>query len=505
MPCASGERVSPESSRDTSKAMGMNLPNWSEFTLESGILREPASDGSRIVVWMPGAREGTFQYWERIGSVARAEVTADQGLCATAAISIPARQRLKGFLGQFLGRLREAKGSRGFVLPNGAAAEQCGERASDLMLVWAQDESAPLDEARLRARWPEGRRFRKLGPNLFLVDGLSAPKAGGESAPDPPLPAPDISPRRHAEELLAAARRGGDRTREAAAMTDLGIILLSEGDPRGAIAVFEQALALNQQLGDRAWESDILGNLGLALLHIQQPLRARQHFEHELAYARSTGDRFAEKVALERLGLAEASLGDPARALASFEHALAMARELGDRQQEANLLWLQGIQLAELNQREPAIAKAQEAVALFGKLGKPQAGWYGAYLQKYRMGLSETWPALSAPGPGAGAHSGPQAYLGGSLVASAVASQSGPAQSATGPGLLRMALSATKAMAQFAGSGFKTSPPEVQRQRLKVCSTCEHHTGLRCKICGCFTGAKSRMLHEACPIGKWPA
>ena len=68
-----------------------------------------------------------------------------------------------------------------------------------------------------------------------------------------------------------------------------------------------------------------------------------------------------------------------------------------------------------------------------------------------------------------------------------------------------MALSATKAMAQFAGSGFKTTPPEVQRQRLQTCATCEHHTGMRCKICGCFTAAKSRLLQESCPIGKWPA
>jgi hypothetical protein len=30
-------------------------------------------------------------------------------------------------------------------------------------------------------------------------------------------------------------------------------------------------------------------------------------------------------------------------------------------------------------------------------------------------------------------------------------------------------------------------------------------SGLRCKICGCFTAAKSKFLQESCPIGKWPA
>ena len=95
------------------------------------------------------------------------------------------------------------------------------------------------------------------------------------------------------------------------------------------------------------------------------------------------------------------------------------------------------------------------------------------------------------------------------MVASVMAGQSNaesPSTKATaGPGLLRMAMSATKAMAGFAGSGFKTAPAETQRQRLQTCAVCEHHTGVRCKICGCFTNVKSRMLHENCPIGKWPA
>ncbi len=261
-----------------------------------------------------------------------------------------------------------------------------------------------------------------------------------------------------------------------------------------------------RQLGDAARESDIMGNLGMATLYVQQPQRARQLFEHELAHARATGDVLAEKVAMERMGLAASAMGDSHRAVDWFEKALEVARRVGDQHQEANLLWLEGIQLAELDQRDAAIARAQEAIALYTKLGKPQASWYGAYLQKYRMGLFDNEPAPAALGVSAG----PEAFLGGSLVAGVMA---GPApgqaranpKGTTGPGLLRMALSATRSMAQFAGSGFKTTPPDVQRRRLETCATCEHHTGMRCKICGCFTAAKSRLLHESCPIGKWPA
>jgi Tfp pilus assembly protein PilF len=413
-------------------------------------------------------------------------------------------------VGKLLERLHQAGSSRAFILPGGGAAEQCGERDSDVLLVWPEDQNGVLDDERVKLRWPESRGHERLGPKLFLVRLPAQPKPE-EPAIEPTLPAPDVTPRQHAEELVAAARDSGDRAREAAALTDLGIIVLSEGDPRGAITLLDQALALARQLGDRVKEHDILGNLGMAILHVNQPLRARELFERELSEARSTGDRLAEKMTLERLGLAQASLGDPARALALFEQALLLTRQVGDRQQEANLLWLQAIQHAELGQREPAIARGQEAVTLFGKLGKPHASWYGAYLQKYRMGLFDTWPALAATGVSAGPEAGPEAYLGGSLVASVVAGQAGgaaapqPGTSTTGPGLLRMALSATKAMAQFASSGFKMSPPEIQRQRLQTCAACEHHTGLRCKICGCFTSAKSRILQESCPIGKWRA
>jgi tetratricopeptide (TPR) repeat protein len=488
----------------------MNQPDWCSFALVGDILREPGSDSSRIVLWLPQKREGSFQYWERLSNLTRAPVTSEDGLCAVAATTVLARQRKKGIVGKLLARFHQAGSSRAYIVPGGGVAEQFGERDSDVLLVWPADPNGALEDERVKSRWPQGRGYQRLGPRLCLVRLPAQPKAEDPAA-EQMLPAPDVSPRQYAEQLVAAARGSGDRAGEAAALTDLGIIVLSEGDPRGAITLLDQALALARQLGDSVKEHDILGNLGMSLLHVNQPVRARELFERGLSEARSNGDPLAEKMALERLGLAQASLGDPARALALFEQALALTRQVGDRQQEANLLWLQAIQHAELGQREPAIARGQEAVTLFGKLGKPHASWYGAYLQKYRMGLFDTWPSLAATGVSAGPAAGPEAYLGGSLVASVVAGQATgaaaqqPGKSTTGPGLLRMALSATKAMAQFAGSGFKLSPPEIQRQRLQTCAACEHHTGLRCKICGCFTSAKSRILQESCPIGKWRA
>jgi tetratricopeptide (TPR) repeat protein len=483
----------------------MNQPDWREFALEEGMLTEPAADGARLVLWLATDRDASFQYWERIGNVPRAAVEVDGGLCTTTAASIRARQRVGGVAGRLWYRLTAPKRARHFLLPNGASADQCGDRQNDVVLVWPEEISGLLDEATLRSRWPGARRFQQLGKRLFLVSGVESRAQSREPRHEQvPWSATD-SPRAYAEAILAAARRAGARDREATALTDLGAISLSEGNAKDAIESFEKALAITVELGDTARESDVAGNLGMAMLAVRQPERARALFERELAHARSGSDPFAEKVALERLGLALWNVRDFGRALSSFEQALALARRLGDRHQEANLLWHQGIQHAELGQREAAIAKAEDSITLFKTLGRPQAATYGAYLQKYRMGLVDEQAAAPAAGVAADRS---QAYLGGSMVASLMAEQQNTDSAATkgsaGPGLLRMALSATKAMAGFAGSGFKMASAEMQRQRLQTCAGCEHHTGVRCQICGCFTNVKSRLLHEDCPIGKWP-
>jgi tetratricopeptide (TPR) repeat protein len=485
----------------------MNLPRCQDLVLKDGVFPESFTDEDRIVLWLRADRNGSFQYWERIGTVARAPVIARHGLCATAATSVRAREWVGGAVGKILHGLRERKGSRSFTLPSGRSADQCGERQADLLLVWAAEERQTPDETVIKKEWPESARFDQLAENLYLVGGVpteagrSKTSAKGVESVEPPS---ESTPREDAERSLAKARETGDRRAETMALTDLGVIGLNEGDPQRALNFLEQALALSRQIEDKDREFDILGNLGMALLAVRQPGKAQELFQHELSYARAKGDSYAEKLALERLGMAAGNLGDPTRAIAFHEQALAVTRRVGDRHQEANVLWHQSIQFAELGQRELAIAKAEEAVTLFKLLGKPQASWYGAYLQKYRMGLvdDQTGDALRG-GPGFSAHT----YLGGS-VANVMAQQSagsGAAQGKGGPGLLRMAMSATRAMANFVGSGFKTTPPDVQRQRLQTCATCEHHTGLRCQICGCFTNVKSRLLHEDCPIGKWPA
>jgi tetratricopeptide (TPR) repeat protein len=383
-------------------------------------------------------------------------------------------------------------------LPNGQSAEQVGQRQGNLLLVWAEDAQAPPQEQWVRSHWPKGNRVQRLGANLYLVGGVNPPAPGPAAAPAAPAPDQDpifAEPRLVAERALAAARAVNDRRREALALADLGVIYLHQNQIEPAITTLGQALAVAGEVGDLARQSDILGNLGLVTMAAGDPGRAREIFAMSLECARRTGDRFAEKTALEHIGLAHARLNQPAEAVAAFGEALALARAVGHRKHEADLLWYLGIAHAELGQRD----QAQASVGLMEKMGNPQAAVFAEHLKKYSAG--ETGAALG------GEPAGPAVALGGSVEADLLArptTPSGGPETAQGPGLLRMALSAAKAMAKFVGSGFKTVSAQTLQQRLQTCAACEHHTGVRCGLCGCFTSAKARLPHEECPIGKWP-
>jgi tetratricopeptide (TPR) repeat protein len=480
----------------------MNLPDWRTVAFEPGILAEPISDGNRVVLWLPGDRDASFQHWERVGNVVRGEVLSEQGLGATGATAVPARQRVRAGLGQLFKGLRRSSNDRDFLLPDGSSSEQCGERRTDFLLVWSLEPESPIDQERIQSAWPQANRFKKLSENLFLVAGVAARAARGTEVAETGPAETKGSPREEAERRVAAARGTVDRGKEATALADLGAVQISEGNPAGAITSLDKALAIAREAGDPDREYDIIGYLGLALLGVGQPAKARQLFESGLGYVRTKRDLLGEKSTMERLGLAHWHLREFQVALSCFDQALNLARLVGDRMQAANLLWYQSIQYAELGDRDQAIAKAEESIALFKAMGRPQAAWYGSHLQKYRMGLYEDAPV----GTGAIMGLSPQSYLGSAVVASVMPGQSGPSSSQpnSGPGLLRMAMSATKAMATFIGSGMKGTPPDIQQKRIQTCAVCEHHTGMRCKVCGCFTAVKTKMLHEDCPIGKWP-
>jgi tetratricopeptide (TPR) repeat protein len=483
--------------------VGSNSPaaqasDGQKWVFEEGILPEPGLGVDHLVVWLPTGQETGFRQWERISRLPHTQFTVAPGVYAAGAHLVRVRKRVQGRLSQLLRPLRKLAANE-WVLPNGERAADSGGRQKDLLLVWTEDGVTPLDQAWITSRWPASTRCQRLGAQLYLVAGVQPPDA--HPAEGPEAQRARECPHSAAQQLLDAARAAADPRRQLEALADLGAAYLQEGFAEHAVKSLGEALQLAVDLDDRSRQSEIYSNLGWLTLTAGAPARALEIFDRALTIARDAENRFVEKTALDRIGLAYVRLGNPAQAIAAFGQALTLARQVGHRKHQADLLWYLGVEHAETGQRDQALACAQGSVNLLQEMHDPRAAWYARHLEQYRKG--QGGPALGSL-EDENAAASVDMLLGEVPVAGLWSPPPGSSLS-EGPGLLRMALSATKSMARFVGSGFKTASSGIVQHRLRTCAACEHHTGLRCRLCGCFTSAKARLAHEECPIGKWPA
>jgi tetratricopeptide (TPR) repeat protein len=258
--------------------------------------------------------------------------------------------------------------------------------------------------------------------------------------------------------------------------------------------MLEEALKLVQPLGDPQRHADVLGNLALANHALSLHSQAIDYLNQSLELARQAGDLVEEKMALTRLGNIYSGLRDRDRAAANYEQALSVAHSLGDRQAEADLNWQLAVLDEEARRHAQAIQRAQQTASILKSIQHPHADWFANHVEQFRNGK-----ATSTGISGLNA----LASLIGALAPGAKLPEPQTPPTIVGPGLLRMAYSAAKSLTKFLGSGLKTVPVEQRTMRLQICQSCEHHTGVRCRVCGCFTSAKTWLPHERCPLGKW--
>jgi len=448
----------------------MKKPDWRELQLADGVLREPTPDDGQLILWLRGYLDDGFQHWERIGNVVGAAITQEHGLHRAPATVIRARQKVQGFFGKLLQLFRKTPANRIWLLPNGAVVEQVGERVNDRMLLWADDETDPLDERGVHERCGSGWQIRKIGKNLFVATRTVSAAASAETEPV----LEEVSLLDQAKALLAIARQAGDCHKQGLPLVDLGIICVQNGKIPQAIELLQRAVAIARKYEDRPLESDAQTNLATALLAAGQPEKAKELLKLELARTREVADRFQEKLVLGHLAAVYAKMRDHDQAILTYQQALALARELGDARHEADILWHLAIQHAELGRRDLAITDGQAAIDRLRSTDNPKAPAYAESLEQYV--LPSAGNQLQVPDP---------------------------AQE-QGPGILRMALSAAKSLVNFAGSGLKVVSRDIYLKRLEACGGCANHTGVRCKLCGCFTSVKARLPHESCPLAKWP-
>src|SRR5260370_16270476 len=91
------------------KGKGMSLPNWQKLHLAEHILREATPDKTNIVVWVARGLAGGAKRWERIGNVVGREISAAQGVLATAATAVTAKERVRSLFGKLFGFIRQTR------------------------------------------------------------------------------------------------------------------------------------------------------------------------------------------------------------------------------------------------------------------------------------------------------------------------------------------------------------------------------------------------------------
>ncbi|MDG4768261.1 tetratricopeptide repeat protein [Solwaraspora sp. WMMD406] len=115
---------------------------------------------------------------------------------------------------------------------------------------------------------------------------------------------------------------------DAGAFYDLGWAQRATGQPRQALASYEQALRLYREAGSRGNEAATLSNIGLVYSGLGDRRRALGFYEEALPIVREVGDRAGEAVTLNNIGGVYDGLGDRRRALGFYEEALPIRREV---------------------------------------------------------------------------------------------------------------------------------------------------------------------------------
>jgi tetratricopeptide (TPR) repeat protein len=214
-------------------------------------------------------------------------------------------------------------------------------------------------------------------PNLIAAVSMAADAGRDQVAMRLPQQlAAYLDLRRRFEEKLTIttisrniARRLGDRTSEASALTNLGgtLALLRQLDE--AITVLQDALAFYREVGDRRGEGMALGNLASTWAQMRQVDKAITTCRKVADIFRETGDRRREAMAHVNLSTWYIELDRPAEALTASEKAVAIFRETGDRRREGQALNGLGLAWSGLRQFDNAIPALREAAAIYHETG----------------------------------------------------------------------------------------------------------------------------------------
>ncbi|MBD1929083.1 tetratricopeptide repeat protein [Trichocoleus sp. FACHB-90] len=218
------------------------------------------------------------------------------------------------------------------------------------------------------------------------------------------------------QQALTNARKLGERHWESDSLHSLGFAYYSLGQYREAIEFYRQSLAIKREMEDRVHSSDRLGdpiilsnqrrgirtrkaytlsNLGNAYYSLRQYREAIEFYQQALATAREIEDRSLYCYSLSNLGFAYYSLGQYREAIEFYQQALAIAREIENRGAEGRVLSDIGKLLAEQDQPELAIVFYKQSVNIAEATRRNIRGWSQKHQQTFTETVAGSYRALA--------------------------------------------------------------------------------------------------------------
>jgi predicted ATPase/transcriptional regulator with XRE-family HTH domain len=189
----------------------------------------------------------------------------------------------------------------------------------------------------LRGSRSEGRAWLNGALSLAPVAERSATRAAALAATGGlgMLLGDHATARAQLEESVDIWRELDDHRGLPLALTNLALLLGSEGDDALATSLTEEALAVAREAGDRVFVALSVHGLGWGALSDGDHATARTRFRESLRMFRELGTPVGLALVLNSLGDLERTLGDDARAAAHYEESLAMATMVGYKAQQA--------------------------------------------------------------------------------------------------------------------------------------------------------------------------
>lgn len=165
------------------------------------------------------------------------------------------------------------------------------------------------------------------------------------------------------------AEADGARLLAGTARLNQGIARRNLGDPKGALAIYEQARKLFSESKDPAGLASTINGMGNCKYDLGDLAGARQSYEAVLRIYREVGNKRGEAGALGNLANVIGDQGDLAGGVRLAEQALALFQEIGDRAGEAEQLSNIGAALVMMGDIKGSRALFERAVPIHEQLG----------------------------------------------------------------------------------------------------------------------------------------